>query len=74
MLIAEAFRGHLDELSTDLLQLLREVSQLNLLEEQVCRNQLDMDALSSMQDLVGSMGSTGHYMRDRMNEELIFRI
>jgi hypothetical protein len=48
MLIAEAFRGHLDELSTDLLYLLREVSQLNLLEKQVHQNQLDMDVLSSM--------------------------
>ena len=33
-----------------------------------------MDALSSMQDIVGNMGSMGNYMRDRMNEEVILGI
>jgi hypothetical protein len=35
MLIAEAFKEHVDELSIDLLRLLQEVSQLKLLEKQV---------------------------------------
>ena len=74
MLIIGAFEGHVDELSTDLLQLLQEVTQLEVVERQVLQNQLDLDTLTSMQDLVGNMGSTCNPMRDHMNKELILCI
>jgi hypothetical protein len=56
------------------LQLLREVTQLKVVERQVLQNQLDLDTLTSMQDLVGNMGSICNPMRDRMNKELIIYI
>jgi hypothetical protein len=57
MLIVGAFKGHLEELSSDLQRLLLEVNHLKLVKEQVIQNQLDSGALISMQVLVENLGS-----------------
>jgi hypothetical protein len=74
MLVAGAFKGHLEELSGNLQRLLLEVNHLKLVEEQVIQNQLNSGALTSMQVLVENLRSIGNHTRDYMNEELILRI
>jgi hypothetical protein len=74
MLVAGAFKGHLEELSGNLQRLLLEVNHLKLVEEQVIQNQLNSGAITSMHVLVENLGSIGNDTRDRMNEELILCI